>query len=161
MALFKEFKRNVPVMGAILLDARMEHVLLVRGYKGASCWGFPRGKIMKDESDADCAVREVGACKVGGRKPAARTSGLGRDCSGAGLRVRRPRSEAARPSQADVFARVSNGPCSQLVVIVAIHSLVIVARFWRRRGMIWRVSWTRMTTLSWCWRGRGAHGRGV
>lgn len=119
MAMFKEFKRNVPVMGAILLDARMEHgegrmlpmrlhaahaavghacgclaapcaqllrrrgaqeneqgaaqggetdaphthtlatVLLVRGYKGASCWGFPRGKIMKDESDADCAVREV------------------------------------------------------------------------------------------------------
>jgi hypothetical protein len=37
----------------------MEHVLLVRGFKGASCWGFPRGKIMKDESDADCAVREV------------------------------------------------------------------------------------------------------
>ncbi|KIZ01783.1 putative DCP2 decapping enzyme [Monoraphidium neglectum] len=57
--MFKEFKRNVPVMGAILLDARMEHVLLVRGFKGASCWGFPRGKIMKDESDADCAVREV------------------------------------------------------------------------------------------------------
>jgi hypothetical protein len=42
MAMFKEFKRNVPVMGAILLDARMEHVLLVRGFKGASCWGFPR-----------------------------------------------------------------------------------------------------------------------
>ncbi|KAI8473512.1 MAG: hypothetical protein J3K34DRAFT_410962 [Monoraphidium minutum] len=59
MAAFKEFKRNVPVMGAILLDVRMEHVLLVRGFKGASCWGFPRGKIMKDESDADCAVREV------------------------------------------------------------------------------------------------------
>ena len=36
-----------------------ETVLLVRGYKGASCWGFPRGKIMRDESDADCAVREV------------------------------------------------------------------------------------------------------
>ncbi|GBF94062.1 mRNA-decapping enzyme subunit [Raphidocelis subcapitata] len=59
MARFKEFKRNVPVMGAILLDGPLEHVLLVRGFKGASCWGFPRGKIMKDESDADCAAREV------------------------------------------------------------------------------------------------------
>jgi len=66
MALFNKFKRNVPVMGAILLDARMEHVLLVRGFKGASCWGFPRGKIMKDESDADCAVREVRVCGGGG-----------------------------------------------------------------------------------------------
>jgi 8-oxo-dGTP pyrophosphatase MutT (NUDIX family) len=59
MAAFKEFKRNVPVMGAILLDSQLEHVLLVRGFKGGACWGFPRGKIMKDESDADCAVREV------------------------------------------------------------------------------------------------------
>lgn len=31
----------------------------MRGYKGASCWGFPRGKIMKGESDLACAVREV------------------------------------------------------------------------------------------------------
>jgi len=34
--------------------------LLVRGYKKDAGWGFPRGKLSKDETDAQCAVREVG-----------------------------------------------------------------------------------------------------
>lgn len=56
---FKEFKKQVPVMGAILLDKTMDRVLLVKGWKSASSWGFPRGKINKGETHAECAVREV------------------------------------------------------------------------------------------------------
>lgn len=56
---FKIFKKNVPVMGGILLDQDMQRVLLVKGWKNTACWGFPRGKIHKNETDAQCAVREV------------------------------------------------------------------------------------------------------
>jgi hypothetical protein len=45
--------------GAILLSPDMSKVLLVRGYKRDAGWGFPRGKLSKGESDAECAVREV------------------------------------------------------------------------------------------------------
>lgn len=60
MEQFKSFKKNVPVMGGILLDKSMQRVLLVKGWKNTACWGFPRGKIHKNETDAQCAVREVG-----------------------------------------------------------------------------------------------------
>lgn len=56
---FKAFKKNVPVMGGILLDRTLQRVLLVKGWKNTACWGFPRGKIHKNETDAQCAVREV------------------------------------------------------------------------------------------------------
>ena len=56
---FNAFKQTVPVMGAIVLDPAMEKVLLVKGWQPSSGWGFPRGKIAKDESDSACAVREV------------------------------------------------------------------------------------------------------
>ena len=46
-------------MGAILLEPSLEKVLLVRGFQAAASWGFPRGKVSKDETDAECAVREV------------------------------------------------------------------------------------------------------
>ena len=58
-AQFSAYKQAVPVMGAILLNASMDKCLLVRGYKEGSAWGFPRGKLAKDETDAECAVREV------------------------------------------------------------------------------------------------------
>ena len=58
-AQFSAYKQAVPVMGAILLNATMDKCLLVRGYKEGSSWGFPRGKLAKDETDAECAVREV------------------------------------------------------------------------------------------------------
>jgi len=32
---------------------------LVKGYSSRSSWGFPKGKINKDESEIDCAIREV------------------------------------------------------------------------------------------------------
>lgn len=56
---FNAYKRTVPVRGAIMLDPTMEKCLLVRGYKKDAGWGFPRGKLSKDESDANCAIREV------------------------------------------------------------------------------------------------------
>ena len=56
---FLAYKVRVPVRGAILLDDKMEKVVLVRGYKKGASWSFPRGKINKDEKDLDCAVREV------------------------------------------------------------------------------------------------------
>eukprot|EP00898_Chlorokybus_atmophyticus_P004717 jgi/Chlat1/5246/Chrsp33S05009 len=60
--LYKEFttyKLAVPVMGAMILNKTLDKCLLVRGFKPGSTWGFPRGKINKDEQDAVCAVREV------------------------------------------------------------------------------------------------------
>ena len=51
--------QTIPTMGAIILDPSMEKCLLVRGWKATSGWGFPRGKVSKDESDAECAIREV------------------------------------------------------------------------------------------------------
>ena len=46
-------------MGAIILEPNMEKCLLVKGWKAADGWGFPTGKINKDEADEDCAVREA------------------------------------------------------------------------------------------------------
>mmetsp|Transcript_22857 Transcript_22857/g.58241 ORF Transcript_22857/g.58241 Transcript_22857/m.58241 type:complete len:354 (-) Transcript_22857:491-1552(-) len=56
---YRQYKAQIPVYGAILLDAAMERVLLVRGYKSNSGWGFPRGKVNRNESEVDCACREV------------------------------------------------------------------------------------------------------
>ncbi|CAK0782742.1 hypothetical protein CVIRNUC_005937 [Coccomyxa viridis] len=58
-AQFSAYKQAVPVMGAILLNAAMDKCLLVRGFKEHASWGFPRGKLAKDETDVECAVREV------------------------------------------------------------------------------------------------------
>lgn len=56
---FITYKLQVPVCGAIILNKAMTHCILVKGYGSGSKWGFPRGKIGKDEEQADCAVREV------------------------------------------------------------------------------------------------------
>ena len=56
---FLAYKVRVPVRGAIMLDQRMEKVVLVRGWKKGASWSFPRGKINKDEKDLHCAIREV------------------------------------------------------------------------------------------------------
>ena len=52
--------QTIPTMGAILLDPSMEKCLLVRGWSKAAGWGFPKGKISKEEADGACAAREVG-----------------------------------------------------------------------------------------------------
>uniref|UniRef100_H2ZAC7 m7GpppN-mRNA hydrolase n=1 Tax=Ciona savignyi TaxID=51511 RepID=H2ZAC7_CIOSA len=56
---WKEYKRSVPTYGAILLDSKLEHVLLVQGYWIKASWGFPKGKVNKDEQPEICASREV------------------------------------------------------------------------------------------------------
>lgn len=56
---WKEYKMGVPTFGAIILDETLDNVLLVQGYLAKSGWGFPKGKVNKDEAFHDCAVREV------------------------------------------------------------------------------------------------------
>ncbi len=56
---FNAYKQTIPTMGAIILEPNMEKCLLVKGWKAGDGWGFPTGKINKDEADADCAVREA------------------------------------------------------------------------------------------------------
>jgi len=55
---FAKYRTRIPVFGAILLNADMTRVLLVKSYRGNS-WGFPKGKVNQDEADYDCAAREV------------------------------------------------------------------------------------------------------
>lgn len=54
---WKDYKFCVPTFGAILLDDDLSHVLLVQSYR--SSWGFPKGKVNKDEPPYQCAIREV------------------------------------------------------------------------------------------------------
>ncbi|KAJ2720588.1 mRNA-decapping enzyme subunit 2 [Coemansia sp. Benny D115] len=56
---FLEYKFKVPVCGAIILNPNLDKVLLVKGWSSRSSWGFPRGKINKDEPEWQCAQREV------------------------------------------------------------------------------------------------------
>lgn len=56
---FNAYKQTIPTMGAIILEHGMEKCLLVKGYRAADGWGFPTGKINKDEADDSCAVREA------------------------------------------------------------------------------------------------------
>ncbi|KAF3930751.1 hypothetical protein ABW19_dt0210532 [Dactylella cylindrospora] len=55
---FNAYKQSVPVRGGILLNEKMDKVILVKGFKTAT-WAFPRGKINKDELDHVCAAREI------------------------------------------------------------------------------------------------------
>lgn len=56
---FKKYKQEVPTYGAAMLNPDMTKVLLVCGWGKNGKWGFPKGKIAKDESELDAAVREV------------------------------------------------------------------------------------------------------
>lgn len=61
---FNAYKQTIPTMGAIILDPSMERCLLVRGWRSVDGWGFPTGKINKDEADDACAVREARCTNV-------------------------------------------------------------------------------------------------
>ena len=37
----------------------MDKVLMVKGWNAKASWGFPKGKINKDEKESECAIREV------------------------------------------------------------------------------------------------------
>ncbi len=58
LAKFGKYKSIIPVRGCALLNADRSKLLLVQGTESSS-WSFPRGKISKDESDVECAVREM------------------------------------------------------------------------------------------------------
>ncbi|KAL6046514.1 mRNA-decapping enzyme subunit 2 [Balamuthia mandrillaris] len=59
MASFTHYKTRVPVCGAIVVNPSLDKCLLVKGWHAKSSWGFPKGKINKDEREIDCAKREV------------------------------------------------------------------------------------------------------
>ncbi|ODV87684.1 hypothetical protein CANARDRAFT_5003 [[Candida] arabinofermentans NRRL YB-2248] len=58
LARFGKYKSSIPVRGCALLNEKMDKLLLVQGTESNS-WGFPRGKISKDEADVECAIREL------------------------------------------------------------------------------------------------------
>ncbi|ODV80280.1 DCP2-domain-containing protein, partial [Suhomyces tanzawaensis NRRL Y-17324] len=55
---FGKYKSMIPVRGVALFNKDLSKVVLVQGTE-LNTWSFPRGKISKDESDIDCAAREV------------------------------------------------------------------------------------------------------
>lgn len=55
---FGKYKSTIPVRGIALMNKDLTKLLLVRGSESGT-WSFPRGKISKDESDIECAIREV------------------------------------------------------------------------------------------------------
>lgn len=55
---FGKYKSTIPVRGVALFNKDLTKVVLVKGTE-SNAWSFPRGKISKDESDIDCAIREV------------------------------------------------------------------------------------------------------
>ncbi|KAA1471498.1 DCP2-domain-containing protein [Dentipellis sp. KUC8613] len=56
---FMQYKTRVPVCGAIMLNDTWDKVVLVKGWKSSSGWGFPKGKINQNEAPHACAAREV------------------------------------------------------------------------------------------------------
>lgn len=56
---WKKYKYSVPVYGAILLNQNLDKCVLVQPFMSRTSWGFPKGKVNKDESAFDCARREV------------------------------------------------------------------------------------------------------
>ena len=55
---FTQYKYQIPTCGAMLLNPGATKVLLVKSWHGKT-WGFPKGKIDRDEDKASCAMREV------------------------------------------------------------------------------------------------------
>lgn len=56
---WKIFKHAVPTNGAIILDESIKNVLLVQGFWAKASWGFPKGKVLEEETEMKCAIREV------------------------------------------------------------------------------------------------------
>ena len=56
---FLMYKLSIPTGGLIILNPQMDKVLLVKGWNSGSSWGFPKGKINRNEPERECAAREV------------------------------------------------------------------------------------------------------
>lgn len=59
VAQFQAYKQEVPTCGAALLNSTLDRVVLVRGWGRDARWGFPKGKLAKNETELQCAIREV------------------------------------------------------------------------------------------------------
>ena len=57
--LWREYKLSVPTFGAIILNSKLDKVLIVQSYSSKATWGFPKGKVNQGEKPEDCAAREV------------------------------------------------------------------------------------------------------
>lgn len=55
---WREYVRRVPLKGAVMLNERLDQCLMVQPWKGDK-WTYPRGKINENESECECAIREV------------------------------------------------------------------------------------------------------
>jgi mRNA-decapping enzyme subunit 2 len=56
---FLMYKLSIPTAGLVILNPQMDKVLMVKGWNSGSSWGFPKGKINKNEPERECAAREV------------------------------------------------------------------------------------------------------
>eukprot|EP00808_Paulinella_micropora_P031158 g78721.t1 len=56
---FVKYVGEVPVAGCILLSKGHRSVLMIQGNSKNKYWGFPKGKLDHNETNADCAAREV------------------------------------------------------------------------------------------------------
>lgn len=56
---FMNYKREIPVYGIAMFNQSMEKVVMVRGWGEIGTWGFPKGKLGKNETGLQCAMREV------------------------------------------------------------------------------------------------------
>ena len=56
---FLMYKLSIPTGGLIILNPQLDKVLLVKGWNSGSSWGFPKGKMNKNEPERECAAREV------------------------------------------------------------------------------------------------------
>ena len=54
---FMKYKMSIPTCGAILLNSNSTKVLLIKSWNGTN-WGFPKGKIDKDEEKLDWVKEE-------------------------------------------------------------------------------------------------------
>lgn len=43
----------------VLLCCHSLQIVFVKSYGKRGCWGFPKGKVNKDEQPMECAIREV------------------------------------------------------------------------------------------------------
>ena len=57
---FKTYKFSIPTCGAVLLNPTMDKCLMVKGWgKLSNSLGFPKGKCDANETEEECAAREV------------------------------------------------------------------------------------------------------
>lgn len=55
---FLRYKKNLPVYGSLLINQSFDKILLVSGYYNDQLY-FPKGKIEKNETPKQCAIRET------------------------------------------------------------------------------------------------------